>query len=794
MPGIGSLVVDLQMRMAQFQQQGAQAQKTLEGIQSTATRVVGSLKGIGAVIIGGLAVAELAQEFRRLIDVADEIGDVGAAFGLTTEQVTAFRGVAKVVGLETQDLITIFAKFSQRLREAGSGDPQAVQDLKALGVTADDIKKKNFDQILRQALAGLDRFEGGANKVAILRENFGKTGFAMDEFASKLERLTPEVAALGAQFSGKLSEDADKFKEQLSLMAINAEKLKVAILSELLPALNRLIEEFINAKREGEGFLDGFVRAVRRFALGGSDLEVANEELRKFAYQLGQVDKQIANAGTDERRQWFERQRQQLLENIETQKSYIKVLTDPSVITGSTPAGPRVAAPDRVDAGKQAAEAKALADEAIKALDREIKGEQELLQQRNEINKTLLDQNQITFEEFFRNRETIAGESTARLEAIYDEQIAILKKLSGTVPKAEQPGVRSRIGETEDRRSGVAAAAAFENTRAFFEQLKATQEYERKLVDVRASLLELTGDLERAAGIKFDLSNMELLRQAIIKSDEASISLIERLRAVTVANAQVSALQDGAARVREALANAEARVRIEQELGASSELEGLQKVSAARQRALGELQAIATKFEEIAAKSGDGRLKLQADSFKRSVEELGASADLVAQKFRQIGQSGVSQLFTDLLDGTKSVSEAFRDMGRSIQQEINKLVAQDLASRLFKSVLGGGDKGGSGGGSPLDFIGKIFSSIFSGGAPSPRAMGGPVGAGRPYIVGEQGPELFVPGASGTIVPNGGGGMVFAPNFYISGPVTRATEQQLAAAAYQGARRAAARNG
>lgn len=38
-----------------------------------------------------------------------------------------------------------------------------------------------------------------------------------------------------------------------------------------------------------------------------------------------------------------------------------------------------------------------------------------------------------------------------------------------------------------------------------------------------------------------------------------------------------------------------------------------------------------------------------------------------------------------------------------------------------------------------------------------RAAGGPVMAGRPYLVGERGPELFVPGASGSIVPGGGGG-------------------------------------
>ena len=34
-----------------------------------------------------------------------------------------------------------------------------------------------------------------------------------------------------------------------------------------------------------------------------------------------------------------------------------------------------------------------------------------------------------------------------------------------------------------------------------------------------------------------------------------------------------------------------------------------------------------------------------------------------------------------------------------------------------------------------------------------RAMGGPVSAGRPYMVGERGPELIIPGSSGHVVSN-----------------------------------------
>lgn len=41
--------------------------------------------------------------------------------------------------------------------------------------------------------------------------------------------------------------------------------------------------------------------------------------------------------------------------------------------------------------------------------------------------------------------------------------------------------------------------------------------------------------------------------------------------------------------------------------------------------------------------------------------------------------------------------------------------------------------------------------------PGQRATGGPVSGNSPYIVGENGPEVFVPGTNGSILPNGSGG-------------------------------------
>jgi hypothetical protein len=51
-----------------------------------------------------------------------------------------------------------------------------------------------------------------------------------------------------------------------------------------------------------------------------------------------------------------------------------------------------------------------------------------------------------------------------------------------------------------------------------------------------------------------------------------------------------------------------------------------------------------------------------------------------------------------------------------------------------------------------------------------RALGGPVSGNTAYVVGERGPELFVPQGSGTIIPNGGGGRGTTINLTVNGAI------------------------
>jgi phage-related minor tail protein len=70
----------------------------------------------------------------------------------------------------------------------------------------------------------------------------------------------------------------------------------------------------------------------------------------------------------------------------------------------------------------------------------------------------------------------------------------------------------------------------------------------------------------------------------------------------------------------------------------------------------------------------------------------------------------------------------------------------EIGAAAIRSGIGAIGSGG-GLGSLVAAAGQVLGTIF--GAPG-RALGGPVTPGRPYLVGERGPELFVPTASGRV--------------------------------------------
>ena len=132
--------------------------------------------------------------------------------------------------------------------------------------------------------------------------------------------------------------------------------------------------------------------------------------------------------------------------------------------------------------------------------------------------------------------------------------------------------------------------------------------------------------------------------------------------------------------------------------------------------------------------------------------------------------NGLSNSLMSLVDGTKSASDAFKDMARQVIAELYRvLVVQQLVNAAM----------GAFGFSPAAGGGFTRTPVTGQGA-----FGGPVGAGNGIVVGERGPEVFYPAMNGTIVPNdaANGNVVVHQNFNFSANGDETVKQLIAQAA------------
>ena len=159
--------------------------------------------------------------------------------------------------------------------------------------------------------------------------------------------------------------------------------------------------------------------------------------------------------------------------------------------------------------------------------------------------------------------------------------------------------------------------------------------------------------------------------------------------------------------------------------------------------------------------------KKQNEEHKKSEDLINKQADAtdkLKEKMTAVGEEiegSIKNNLRDAITGAKSFGEAMsgvlnRIRDKIIDAQLDKLVGG--FGEAFGAGASGGKKKGLGG-----FLGGVLGGLF--------AAGGRPPVGKASIVGERGPELFVPKVAGTIIPNsamgGGGGDSVVNNITVS---------------------------
>jgi len=158
----------------------------------------------------------------------------------------------------------------------------------------------------------------------------------------------------------------------------------------------------------------------------------------------------------------------------------------------------------------------------------------------------------------------------------------------------------------------------------------------------------------------------------------------------------------------------------------------------------------------------------KTDTFAETLKKLKEKGDEIKEGLGNAAVRGVKSLEDALVDvtmGAASAKDAFKNMARSIISDLIRIQIQQNITRPLAEAMSGGN-----------FFQTIGSALFGGA----RANGGSVSAGKSYLVGERGAEMFVPNQSGTIVPNNkmGGGVVVNQTINLSAGVSQTVRAEV----------------
>lgn len=126
---------------------------------------------------------------------------------------------------------------------------------------------------------------------------------------------------------------------------------------------------------------------------------------------------------------------------------------------------------------------------------------------------------------------------------------------------------------------------------------------------------------------------------------------------------------------------------------------------------------------------------------KSLLTDLQKSAVNAANTINRVLAPAFGDLFNAIASGENPIKAFFQSIGQSVTQLISQLLQAAIQAAIISAIFPGlaGEAGGFGG---------LFKQALGF-----RAEGGPVFSGKPYVVGEKGPELFIPQGGGRIIPN-----------------------------------------
>jgi phage-related minor tail protein len=680
------------------------------------SRVNDLAKGVAAAFVGMIGV---------VASFADEITDTADAFNATTAEVLSLSAALGAVGGKGDNAVKIFKGINDSIGELNDGNLKTLKNFQDLGISISQLGSMSESEIRGKVITQLGEMTNATERNALAYKMFGKAAIGVDwsKMASQMADNTKESEKYAAAI-----EDAGQAYDSMAKML---KQVKLAFAEAFNPVFKMLADTKVSTDAIATGF------------------KVIAVTVTAVLVPLGLMRTAIMVATAA----------QAAFNTVTAMNPWIAggMLVVAGVTAVATALGLTKDKQTEVnnETKKQGDEIKV---NAVKTDELNNK----LKQQREEVMKIGIEYKRNTQALYEQLQLSASSMSMSKTQAqIAASNLAIEQKLRADI-EAKKLEFNSKDSEYQKANMQAYLDTIYTITKQADEQKKITAEKikqdelnkynEQSLLAVGNAQADSLKDLIAIRGqyaaiaassalrpyieqnTKQQLEEINVLQKAINDSSELNVG--QKQRALFILSQENKTSED--------IAELE---RVKKKIG--SETNSILEIQLKR------IEDIAKEQRALTQETETFKFGWQ-QAFNNYYENATKASTMAGNAFNSVTR-GMESAIDRFVDTGKF---SFSDLASSIIRDLIKIEMKAQAMQLWE-MMGGGGIGGGVGGSILSGIGGWLGGLLG------FADGGQPPMNKASIVGENGPELFVPRSAGTVIPNnqlGGGGQT-VNNYY-----------------------------
>ena len=772
MATLASLVVSLEANVARFESDLNKAEfmakKAMDTIGNVSETAMKTVKGAVMAMAAAYTFDAFADGIKGAIASAGELDQMAKKTGATVEALSGLKSAAKLSGTSLEEVGGGLQKLSKAMFEA-AGSSQKQSDLfKSLGVEVTDSSGKLRDsgEVMLDLAKKLDSMDSSTQAVATAQMLLGKRGAELLPFMQDLA----EIGELNSKVTSEMAAEADLYEKNLVRLEGRKKSLYNTIASALLPVMRDFTDALLASgsmterlndttkqlkqdnvietwAREGlravAAFIDIFDACVRIVRIAGNAIAATGADVVSvLAFMDGIGAEMISEKSLDPVKRRFATLTSDLKSHAESfNEDMVKIWTAPLFLT-------------KLD--EQFAQRDAGLKKPVESAKRSFAIPDQRPDKTSPFDSYLDSLNVEAIKDKLGKYEAMIEKG--RLLAVKEGRLGDMAKVTATVSSIQSIDEGKRIDAFAHSLDVANQQYEFQNTLIGLnarDQALATEgrknflAVEQQIWDAEKNGSKLSTDAQQRLRTEATKSTATLVQAVNDRFDaQQKFDETKRINAFThsleQANEQYIFQTDliGMNAQAQEIANVKRKnfLAVEQQIW-DAEQSGTKLTADTQQRLRDEavkstavmVKAIEARWE--AERSWETGVTKALNNYIDTVTNAAAQSErLFTNAFKGMEDALVSFVQTGKLDFKSLANSIIADLIRiQIQNSIMKPLAQATIGMSLSGMFSS--------------AGNFLSGLF-------KADGGPVAGGQPYIVGEQGPEWFVPNGAGTIVPNG----------------------------------------